>query len=269
MQFKSLFSHDKIAIGMVHLAALPGTPMYDEKGGMDKIYHQAQQDVASLQKADFDAILFCNEWDMPYEASVSSAVVASYSAVVASLKGTLKVPFGINMLLDAEAAVAVSAAAQAQFIRCFLSNAYVGDMGLLIARPDRAMRLRRQLYMQDNLCVLANVTAGFAAPLAERNLTERVSGAIFIDLADGIIVSGPAAGVEAKLDDLKDAERSCGEKPLIVGTGVSAANVETMLEHAFGVIVGTAIKVGKETLNQVDPAAAGTFMQQVKSIRGS
>ena len=37
MQFKNLFSHNKMAIGMVHLAALPGTPMYDEKGGIDKI----------------------------------------------------------------------------------------------------------------------------------------------------------------------------------------------------------------------------------------
>ena len=267
MRFQHIFKEDKIAIGMVHLLPLPGTPLYDEEGGMDKIIDQAYKDVDNLQKSGFDAILFCNEWDMPYEYPVSHAVVASYSSIVSSLKEIIKIPFGINVLLDAEAAVSISAAVGAQFIRCFLGNAYVGDMGMFLPKPAPVLRLRRNLHINENLSILANVTAGFADSMVNRNLSEIIKGTIFIDLADGVVVSGKAAGEKANIDDLKKASQSCGDKPLIVGTGVIEQNLEDMFKYAFGVIVGTAIKKEQKTLNPIDIDRAKAFMEKVVLLR--
>ena len=51
---------------MVHFPALPGSPLYDEKKGLEFIYNSIEKDLINLQKAGVDAVLFGNENDRPY-----------------------------------------------------------------------------------------------------------------------------------------------------------------------------------------------------------
>ena len=59
---------------MVHLGALPGTPLHDAAGGVDGIIDEAEARLAALQAAGFDAVMFGNENDRPYELKVDVAV---------------------------------------------------------------------------------------------------------------------------------------------------------------------------------------------------
>ena len=61
--FKSIFKEEKPVIAMVHLGALPGTPLYDEDGGLDGIVKNARKDLIALQDAGVDAVMFGNEND--------------------------------------------------------------------------------------------------------------------------------------------------------------------------------------------------------------
>ncbi len=42
---RELFGRSKPVIAMAHLPALPGTPRYDENGGMDAAVESVQRDV--------------------------------------------------------------------------------------------------------------------------------------------------------------------------------------------------------------------------------
>src|SRR5215213_3693467 len=88
----------KPIIGMAHLPALPGTPLYDAAGGMRHARDWVARDLEALQGGGIDAIMFCNENDRPYRLDADLASVAAMADVVASLRGELSVPFGVNVL---------------------------------------------------------------------------------------------------------------------------------------------------------------------------
>jgi predicted TIM-barrel enzyme len=54
--FKKIFKNDKPVIAMIHLPALPGSPLYDPKLGLNYIIESAQRDLEALQDADVDAV---------------------------------------------------------------------------------------------------------------------------------------------------------------------------------------------------------------------
>src|ERR1700730_1453661 len=98
--FKRVFGETKPIIAMVHLAALPGTPLHDAKAGIAGIVEQARKDLAALQAAGFDAVMFGNENDRPYELRVDTASTATMAYVVGALRSEIRLPFGVNVLWD-------------------------------------------------------------------------------------------------------------------------------------------------------------------------
>ena len=80
--FERIFAGKKPVIGMVHLAALPGSPLYDRDSGLDGIVAAAGKDLDALQAAQFDAVMFGNENDRPYELEVDTASTAASTASV-------------------------------------------------------------------------------------------------------------------------------------------------------------------------------------------
>ena len=98
--FKRIFGEKKPAIAMVHLGALPGTPLYDDQAGIDGLIEGARRDLNALQAAGFDAVMFGNENDRPYQFSVDVASTATMAFVIGVLRSEIKVPFGVNVLWD-------------------------------------------------------------------------------------------------------------------------------------------------------------------------
>ena len=125
--FKKIFKNDKPVIAMVHLPALPGSPLYDPKLGLNYIIESAQRDLEALQDADVDAVLFGNENDRPYELKANTASSATMSYVIGFLKEKIKVPFGVNVLWDPLSTIAVAAATGAQFVREIFTGVYASD----------------------------------------------------------------------------------------------------------------------------------------------
>ena len=109
---------------MVHLGALPGTPLYDEDGGLDGIVKNARKDLIALQDAGVDAVMFGNENDRPYEFDVDIASTASMAYVIGCLKDDTKIPFGVNVLWDPIATMALAAATGAAFVREIFTGTY-------------------------------------------------------------------------------------------------------------------------------------------------
>jgi membrane complex biogenesis BtpA family protein len=256
----------KAVIGMIHIGALPGTPLYDEKGGMKALTDGAAADLEALQGGGIDAVMFGNENDRPYSLKAPTASVAAMSVVVTQLKPSISVPFGVNYLWDPVASVAIAAATGAYFAREIFTGVYAYDMGLWVPDCAGAVKARRDLGVRE-LKLLFNINAEFAAPLDTRPLALRARSAVFSSLADAILVSGPITGQPAPQSDLNAVCAAVKEVPVFANTGVNIDNVKDVLSVADGCIVGTHFKVDGHTWNAVDPARVKRFMEKVESLR--
>jgi hypothetical protein len=256
---KELFGVEKPAIAMAHLPPLPGTPLYDEAGGPKAIVESVARDVEILADAGFDAVLFCNEGDRPYQLKATLEGVAMMARVVAEVAPQDR-PFGVDYLWDAEGALAVAAVSGASFIREVVTGVYDSDMGLWA--PDAGKLLRRRRYLNaEHVAVFMNITPEFASTLGTRDIATTARSVQVSSLADAILVSGPMAGAEPTLDAVREAKRGCGdETPVFANTGVKSTNVADFLSVADGVIVGSDLKVDGGTWNPVDPERASRFI---------
>ena len=94
--FKRVFGAAKPVIAMVHLGALPGSPLYDADAGIAGLLAGARADLMALQRAGFDAIMFGNENDRPYEFAVDTASTATMAYLIGQLRAEITVPFGVE-----------------------------------------------------------------------------------------------------------------------------------------------------------------------------
>ena len=253
--FKRVFGDGKPVIGMVHLGALPGSPLYDRERGLDGVVSAAAKDLAALQAAGFDAVLFGNENDRPYEFEVDRASTATMAYVIGQLRSKIAVPFGVNMLWDPMSTIALAAATGADFIREIFTGTYASDMGPWTPNAGKAMRYRNRLGRGD-LAMLYNVSAEFAYSLDERPLPDRARSASFSSIPDAVLVSGQITGEAAAISDLEAVKAVLPDTPVLANTRVKHETVANVLKVADGCIVGSSLKVDGNTWNAVDPERA-------------
>ena len=251
---------------MVHLGALPGSPLYDTKTGINGLIESARSDLHALQNANVDAVMFGNENDRPYELTVDTASTSAAAYIIGQLRSEITVPFGVNMLWDPMATVALGAATGATFVREIFSGSYASDMGNWTADAGKAMRYRDRLNREDML-MLFNVSAEFAYSLDQRSLADRAKSVAFSSIPDAILVSGQITGEAADLSDLKTVKKSVPNLPVLANTGVKHETVEEIFKIADGCIVGSALKYSGDTWQSVDPDRSQDFMNRVKKIR--
>jgi uncharacterized protein len=257
----------KTIIGMVHLPALPGTPLYDASGGMQAIRDWAKRDLEALQSGGIDAVMFCNENDRPYRLDADMASATALTDVVASLRSELSIPFGVNVLWDPIATLAVAAATGASFCREIFTGAFAGDFGLWVRSAGDAFRYRREIGA-ENVKLLFNINAEFAAPLAPRPVAEVAKSIVFSSLPDAICVSGPITSqpVEASnLAEVAEAVKPSGV-PVLINTGFKTSNAGELLQFADGAIVGSSLKVDGVTWNPVEKQRVQELMQAVAQV---
>lgn len=266
-KFERVFGQTKPVIGMVHLGALPGTPLHDKKTGLDGLVRAARADLTALQEAGFDAVMFGNENDRPYEFAVDTASTATMAFVIGRLREEITVPFGVNVLWDPQSTVALAAATGAAFVREIFTGSYASDMGRWTPDAGRAMRYRDRLGRSD-LAMLYNVSAEFADSLDRRPLPDRARSAVFSSIPDAVLVSGQITGEAAALTDLEAVKKALPTTPVLANTGVQHETVADVLKVADGCIVGSALKVDGDTWNAVDSDRAADFMARVRAARG-
>ncbi len=264
--FNRIFGDTKPVIAMVHLLALPGTPLYDEQGGIERIVAAARKDLEALVAARVDAVMFGNENDRPYELKVDLASTAAMAYVIGEVRPLITVPFGVNVLWDPMSSVALAAATGASFIREICTGYYASDMGPWAGRAAEPMRYRNRLGRKD-LAMLYNVSAEFAHSLDQRPLPDRARSAVFSSIPDAVLVSGAITGEAAPLSQLEAVKRVLPSTPVLANTGVRHETVADVLRVADGCIVGSSLKVDGQTWNAVDPERAREFMRLVNLAR--
>jgi hypothetical protein len=186
--------------------------------------------------------------------------------VIGELRDRVSVPFGVDVLWDPRAALAVAKGTGAQFVREIFTGAYGSEFGLWNTSPGETLRYRRQIDAGD-VRVLTNISAEFAAPLVERPIDVVARGVALISLADGLCVSGPMTGASVDGSELRAVCEAIPGTAVFANTGVNESTVEDVLAVADGVVVGTSLKIDGITWNAVDADRARRFMDRVRAGR--
>jgi len=267
-QIIELFGVPKAMIAMVHLQALPGTPLARLPVG--RIVDQAVAEARLLADASFDAIMIENMHDRPYlRQAVGPEVVAGMTAVLQAVREAVSVPLGVQVLAGANReALAVAVAGGAAFIR--VENfvfAHVADEGLMPeADAGRLLRYRREIGA-EHIRVFADVKKKHSshAMTADVDLAETARAAAFFG-ADGVIVTGTATGQAASLADVREASAAVS-LPVAIGSGLTPDNLGQYWDYADVFIVGSFIKRDGQWHQPPDPDRVAAMIRAGKRIR--
>jgi len=246
-------------IGVVHLPALPGDPRH--VGALfAEIEDQALADAEALAGGGVEGLILENFGSAPFPRGsgaqrAPSHHVAALAILARECTRRFELPVGVNCLRnDALAALGIAAAAGAAFVRINVhTGAYVTDQGLIEGQAYESLRYRRALGAADDVAILADVLVKHAAPLAPIDVGAAVRDCFDRGLADAVIVTGEATGAPLSRERLQQAREAAGDRPVLIGSGLTPGRVDALAPLADGAIVGTWLKRGGELHAPVDP----------------
>lgn len=265
--FRLDIKREKQIIGMIHLAALPGTPGNTKK--IDEIIELAAEEARLMNDLGVNAILIENMNDAPYlKKIVGAEITACMTAVSLTLKKELQIPIGIQVLAAAnKEALAIAQAANLDFIRVegFVYG-HIGDEGYTESCAGELLRYRKTIGA-EHILVFTDVQKKHSSHsiTADINLDEHVKTAEYFG-SDGIIITGTSTGKSAKVEDVKIASRSTG-LPVIIGSGITDSNLYQFWPFADGFIVGSWFKHDGNWKNTISKARVEAFMNTVEKLK--
>ena len=263
---KETFGVDKPIIAMCHVRSLPGDPYFDADGGMEKIIDQARAEFLALQEGGVDAVMFSNEFSLPYLTKVESVSTACMARIIGELKNEIKIPFGVNMLWDPYASLDLAAATGAKFIREIMSGVYASDYGLWDTDPGAIVRNQMRLGLKD-VKLLWNIVPEAAKYLADRPIEQIAKTTVFNNRPDVICVSGITAGAATDTDVLARVKNAIPNTAVFANTGCKVHTIEKILAIADGAVVGTTFKKDGLFDNHVELDRVKEFMDKVNEVR--
>ncbi len=262
-----MFHTEKPIIGLLHLKALPGDPLFYKDGNtMEDVIRSARQDLEALQEGGVDGVLLTNEFSLPYQKKVSSVSLAAMARVFGAISKNIKVPYGLEAIYDPDATIELCAATDAKFTRCVFTGAWVGDLGLIDRDIGRTLRLKSALRL-DDLRLTYFINGEGEVYLNDRDLNDIAKTMIFNCMPDCLVVAGGMAGDGPGTSRLAGIKQSAGNVPVFCGTGCNAENVESILSVADGAYVGTTFKKNGEFSGRIDVNRVAEFMGKVREIR--
>lgn len=264
----SLFGKVPAIIGVVHCPPLPGSPRYRGEP-VAVLAEQVLADARAYVDGGVDGLIVENHGDIPFlrPDDIGPETAAVMAVLGERVRRETGVVIGINVLANAAShALAVAVASGAAFIRVNQwANAYVANEGLLSGDAGRALRYRAALKAEHiRVFADAHVKHGAHAIVADRPVVEQARDVAFFD-ADAIIATGQRTGDAATADEIVTL-RQAG-LPLLVGSGVTIANLPMILPLVDGIIVASSLKSGGLWWNPVEPARVERFMALVRSLR--
>lgn len=257
---------DRVLIGMVHLAPLPGAPRYS--GPLADTVRRAVTDAAALERSGFDGIIVENYGDVPFHPrDVPPVTVAAMTRIVSAVLDTVLVPVGVNVLRnDARAALSIAAVTGAAFIRVNVhSGSMWTDQGLLTGAAHDTLRLRAALG--TDTAILADVHVKHAVPPSSATIEQAAADAWHRGLADGLIVSGSGTGLRTEDDDVEAVAGAVPEAPVFLGSGVTVETAGSLPTAARGAIVGSAVMHGGAPGSGVDEHRAEALVRAAHRSR--
>jgi membrane complex biogenesis BtpA family protein len=248
---QSLFGVPRALIGVIHAAALPGTP--SNCMGVAAIAEQAVREARVYEAAGFHGLAIENTHDRPYlRSSVGPEIGAAMAVIGAEVRRAVNLPLGVQVLAGAnDWAVAIAHACGASFVRVEgFVFAHVADEGLIESSAGALLRYRRAIGA-GNVRVFADIKKKHSAHAitADVDIVETAKAAEFFQ-ADGVIVSGVSTGQPADADEVRMVSGAVSI-PTLVGSGITPENMESF-EAADALIVGSYVKQGGVWSNRLD-----------------
>lgn len=231
----------RAVIGVIHLPPLPGSPQH--AGGVESIVDRAAEEAVLLTEHGFSAVIVENFGDAPFAAGpVGPHVVAMMSRVLAAVRAGIALPVGCNVLRnDAAAALAVATATGARFIRVNVhTGVYATDQGTIEGHAADTLRYRQAL--RCDVAIFADVHVKHATPVSQPDLALAAEETAYRGLADALIVTGPTTGRPTEFDQVRTVRSAVPDRPILIGSGVTAKTLREALSVADGVIVGSALR---------------------------
>jgi membrane complex biogenesis BtpA family protein len=268
MWIGEVFHTVKPIIGMCHLQAMPGDPYYDKAGGMRKVLRAARSDIVSLQNGGVDAVMFSNEFSLPYLTKVRPTTLAAMANIIGELKQEIKVTFGVNVLWDPIASLDLAVAVGAKFVREIFTGVYASDFGLWNTNCGETVRHKVSIGA-DDVKLLFNIVPEAAKYLAERDIREIARSTVFNNRPDALCISGLVAGESTDTQLLSIVKSAVPTSIVFANTGVRKENVCEQLAIVDGAVVGTTFKKDSVFENQVDETRVKSFMEVVRKFRAN
>jgi membrane complex biogenesis BtpA family protein len=234
---------------------------------MKKIVRHAVDDARAYIEAGVDGIVIENMHDAPYiNGYAEPETTAAMTAVSEQIRKETRLPLGIQILAGANIeALGVAIAASLDFIRVEgFVFAHVGDEGIHESCAAKLIRRRANLRAQ-HIQIFADIKKKHSAHAitADVSLAETAHAAEFFQ-ADGVIITGGATGIAPEPEDVEIARNATSLK-VMVGSGVTAANIHQFSEHADALIVGSSLKFDGNWKNHVDPVRVKALVDQTRS----
>ena len=214
----------------------------------------AVADARAYERGGAHAVFIENFGDVPFtKGSVAPETIAAMAAAGCAVREAVKLPIGFNVLRnDARAALALCAACGGAFIRVNVhTGAMLTDQGLIEGDAYDTLRYRQRVC--PGAQIFADVHVKHAVPLGNWTIEDAARDTVERGLADALIVSGAGTGQAADLADVERVRRTAPATKILLGSGVTLANVRDYLPLADGVIVGSSLKRGGKLANPVDP----------------
>lgn len=267
MKFLNLFGRlQSNIIGMIHVRALPGTPL--NRLTISDIKEEACREAEIYYNAGLDGLIIENMHDIPYTLDVGPEVCACMTAVCTAVRGLYPSwPLGVQILSAANhSALAVALASGLDFIRAegFVFS-HVADEGLLNACAGELLRYRKRIGA-EHVQIFTDIKKKHSAHAltADVSIAETAQAAEFF-LSDGVVVTGSATGAKADPQELREVSQSV-RIPVLIGSGVTDDNVEHYLQ-ASAMIIGSHFKKGGYWANGVDAERVKRFMGKMHKLR--
>ena len=263
---KEVIGTEKAIIAMCHMQAMPGDPYYDKEKGMKMVVEKAKQDLEALQEGGVDAVMFSNEFSLPYLTKVRTETGAAMARVIGELQPYISIPYGVNCLWDPIASLDLAVAVDAKFVREIFTGVYASDFGLWNTNCGEVVRHQRAIGA-ENVKLLFNIVPEAAKYLADREIESIAKTTVFNCRPDALCVSGATAGSATDPEVLRRAKSAAGDTVVLANTGCRVNTIENLLNIADGAVVGTTFKYDGKFENQTDVKRVREFMDKVKSFR--
>ena len=263
---KEVIGTEKAIIAMCHLDPLPGDPYFGDST-MEQVVENARRDLVALQNGGVDAVMFSNEFSLPYLTNVDTVTVAAMARVIGELMSDIRIPFGVNVLWDPEKSLDLAAATGARFVREIFTGVYASDFGVWNTNVGRTIRHQHAIGASD-VKLLFNIVPEAAKYLADRDVASIAKSTVFNNRPDALCVSGLTAGAMTDTQTLKRVKETVPDTVVFANTGVRYENVDQQLAIADGAVVGTTFKIDGVFENHVDEARVKRFMDKVRAFRG-
>jgi membrane complex biogenesis BtpA family protein len=254
-------------IGVIHLEALPGTPL--SRHPITAIVDAAVAEATVYAGAGYQGIMIENTRDRPYvQRTAGPEIIAAMAVVATAIRGAVSIPLGVQVLAGANtASLAVAQSSGAAFVRAEgFVFAHVADEGIFSADAGPLLRYRRAIGA-ETVRVFTDIKKKHSAHAItdDVGIGETAKAAEFF-LADGVIVTGIATGEATNPAEVDEVSRAVSI-PTLVGSGITPENVRRY-PGAEGLIVGSWVKRDGLWSNPLDPDRARIMAESFAAISG-